>query len=484
MPAASQPTAGSADATDAGAPASKGGPTRLQLGIIIGAAVVVFVLLCTGSVFLGINVGRNAAVTTTTSGDNSLKRTVPGTQIQPTAIPTCSLDDLASNAALVKLSGSVVNTATGDEMYSLNGDTGANPAAVLKALTAAAAISALGPTYQITTSTSEPGPGTVVLTGQGDPTLTKLASGSVYTGAPTLATLASRTLAAYNSNPSNVGVPISNIVLDSSYWNPSDDWDTSWSPSLRTSGLLGFVTALQIDGGRQNPAAQVSPRNSDPVQAAGTAFAVALGLDPSTITFTKAAAPSGAAPLAQVQSQPVSVLVKQMLRQNDDSLAEALARIVSVKENLGGTSSSIQEATTTALGKYNVDTSGVTIEDGSGESDETQVPPQFMSSFMSLISQQANGLQYVQAGLPVAGKSGNLAGRFKGSSANVVGKITGLAGSQSTAQTLSGYLTAADGTGESFTFFAEGQGVSSKAAPVLDQLAAAVYSCGKNITSN
>ena len=307
---------------------------------------------------------------------------------------------------------------------------------------------------------------------------------SVYAGAPTLATLASKTLSAYNANPANFGIPIQNIILDSTYWNPSDNWDSSVPVSERTGGYLSETTALQVDGDRANPRLQVSPRSNDPVGAAGNAFATALGLNPSTVTFTRSATPSGATLLASVQSQPVSTLVREMLQQNDDTLAEMLARIISVKENLGGSSSSIQEAITTALQKFGVDTSQLTIEDGSGTSDESQVPPVFMSKFMSLVSQKSNGLQYVAAGLSVSGKSGDFTHRFQGSSSVAVGQIDGKAAALPDADTITGYLTAADGTGESFTFFAEGSGITTAANPALDALAAAVYKCGKNITNN
>ena len=467
----------------------RGGPTRLQLGIIIGAGALVFLLLCTGSVFFGINVGRNSPVQAGNQAATAPKRVVPGTQIQPTAIPTCSLDTLASAPALVKLYGSVVDTASGQAVYTKDGTTGVRPAGVMKVLTAAAAISALGPTFQITTSVDMTVPGTISLIGQGDATISRLPAGQgVYPGAPTMSTLAAKAFAAYNAIPTNAGTPISNIILDSTYWSPSDSWDSSVPRSRQTGGYLSEATALQVDGDRANAHNQISPRSNDPVGAAGTAFAQALGAlpggpNPSSISFTKSATPSGSSALASVQSQPVSSLVKQMLRNNDDTLAEMLARIVSVKESLGGGSGSIQQATTTALAKFTADASSLTIEDGSGESDESQVPPQFMSSFMSLISQKGNGLQYVAAGLPVAGKSGVLAGRFKGSNAVVSGKITGFSGAISNASTLTGYLTAADGTGESFTFFAEGSG-SGAAAAALDSLAAAVYTCGKNITNN
>jgi D-alanyl-D-alanine carboxypeptidase/D-alanyl-D-alanine-endopeptidase (penicillin-binding protein 4) len=446
--------------------------TRLQRGLIIGAGALVFVLLATGSVFFGISVSHNAAVGQIPAPQStSATRVVPASKVQPTAIPTCSLDSLASNPALIKLYGSVVETATGNSLYANNDTTAARPASVLKILTAAAAISVLGPTYQITTNVdASPQPGTIALVGQGDATLSATGH-SVYAGAPTLATLAAATLKAYNAVPGNAGTPISNIVLDSSYWDPTDNWDSSVPRTEQTGGYLSETTALQVDGDRANPAAQVSPRSTDPVSAAGNAFKAALaalpgGPDASSITLTTGKAEDGAPVLASVQSQPVSVLVKQMLLQSDNTLAEMLARIVSVKESLGGSSSSIQQAITTALGKYALDTSGLTIEDGSGESDESLIPPLFMSKFMSLVSQKADGLQSVAAGIPVVGKYSAKSGTIAG------------------AYTLSGYTTAADGTGESFTFFAQGTGITSAAQPALAALANAVYTCGKNITNN
>jgi serine-type D-Ala-D-Ala carboxypeptidase/endopeptidase (penicillin-binding protein 4) len=427
--------------------------------------------LATSAVFFGISAGRNAANVVPAAQSTAPTRATPASVVQPTAIPTCSLDTLAHAPALISLYGSVVETASGNSLYSNNDTTAERPASVLKVLTAAAALSVLGPTYQITTSVDAGhSPGTIVLVGQGDATLSRV-SHSVYAGAPTLAALASQALTAYNADPDNATTPISNVVLDSTYWDPNDNWDSSVPRSEQTGGFLSESTALQVDGDRANPAAQVSPRSTDPVTAAGHAFVAALaavpgGPDASDVTITKGAAENGAAVLASVKSQPVSTLIKQMLTQSDNTLGEMLARIVSVKQNLAGTGASIQQSTTTALGKYGLDTAALTIEDGSGESDESLITPLFMSKFMSLVSTKALGLQYVAAGIPV------------------VGKYSAKAGVIATAYTLSGYTTAADGTGESFTFFAEGPGITSAAQAALAALANAVYTCGKNITNN
>jgi serine-type D-Ala-D-Ala carboxypeptidase/endopeptidase (penicillin-binding protein 4) len=434
---------------------------------MIGAGALAFVLLGVGAVFAGVAVGKNspASASSPQPGSTSPTRAVPADQVAPTAIPTCSLDSLTSSTSLMKFYGSVVETATGDPLYAVNDTTGDRPASLLKVLTAAAAISALTPTAQLTTKVEDGvTPGTITLVGGGDPTLTAETSGSVYAGAPTMASLASQTLAAYNK--AHPDVPITQIVLDSSLWNPSDNWQSGADQSLVSKGYLGFTTALQVDGDRTNPKAWISPRGTDPVMDAGKAFVTALGLDPSTVTLSTGEAENGAPTLASVSSQPISTLVKQMLLNNDDTLAESLARMVSVKENLGGGSSSVQQAITTALGKYNLDTSDVSILDGSGESDESQVPPQFMSKFLALVQQKNNGLQYVAAGMPL------------------VGKIYQRSGSLSTAYTLGGYLTAADGTGEAFTFYAIGQGITPAAKTTLTALATAVYKCGKNLTNN
>lgn len=442
--------------------------TRLQRGLVIGAGALIFALLATGSVFFGISVGRNAPPKDVPVPQASAAtRATPASEVKPTAIPTCSLATLAHAPALISLYGSVVETASGNALYSNNDTTAQRPASVLKVLTGAAALSVLGPDYRITTSVvAGATPDTVVLVGQGDATLSRQ-SHSVYAGAPTLATLAAKAVAEnYRAHP---GVPIAHVVLDSTYWDPADNWDSSVPRSEQTGGYLSESTALQVDGDRADPAAQRSARSTDPVAAAGTYFVQALKTaDPliTTVSVSNGAAGSGAAPLGSVQSQPVSTLIKQMLLQSDNTLAEMLARIISVKQSLGGSGGSIQQSTTKALGKYGLDTAPLTIQDGSGESDESAIPPIFMSKFMSLVSTKALGLQYVAAGIPA------------------VGKYNAKSGFIASAYTLSGYTTAADGTGESFTFFAEGPGITSAAQAALAALANAVYTCGKNITNN
>ncbi|MCU1597575.1 MAG: D-alanyl-D-alanine carboxypeptidase/D-alanyl-D-alanine-endopeptidase [Glaciihabitans sp.] len=456
--------------------------------LIAVAAAVTFLLLGTGAVFAGLGTGKRATpvASPTVSTPTPASRAVPADEVAVAGIPTCSISALATKTTLGKLYGSVLTTSGGQALYSALPDDPQAPASGLKLLTAAAAIAKLGPNFQITTKVVDGvTPGSITLVGEGDPTLSAVAAGdSVYTGAPTMASLASKTVAAYNI--AHPGVPITQVVLDSTYWDPTDNWNSAVPRSEQTGGFLSETTALQVDGDRQNPKLQVSPRSSDPIAAAGKAFAAALAsaLGQSIpINVTTGQQEDGAPTLASVKSQPVSVLVKQMLLNNDDTLAESLARIISVQENLDGTSSSIQQAITQALAGYGLDTSGLSIGDGSGESPDSAIPASFMAKFMALVNQGKGNMAYVKAGIPLAGRTGGLMGRFIGGASAGVGHVFAMPGSISNAYTLTGYMTAKDGTGLSFAFFAEGGGVTASANATLDALASAVYSCGKNLTT-
>lgn len=459
-----------------------GGPPRVRIGLIAAALAVVFLLLGTGAVFAGMAVGKKnvAALTPTGTATNTPTRDLPGDVVAAAVIPTCSISKLVSAGALKKLYGSVVNSSTGGSLYAkLDGDA-QPPASGEKVLTAAAAIAKLGPNFRITTKVVDGvTPGSITLVGEGDATLSSGAS-NVYPGAPTMANLAAKTLAAYNT--AHPGVPITQLVLDASYWDPGDNWDSTVPRTEQTGGYLSETTALQVDGDRANPKAQISPRGTDPVMHAGQAFVAALGLP--GISIITGQEENGAPTLASVQSQPVFVLARQMLLNSDNTLAEMLARIVSVKEALGGSSASLTQAIPTALTKYGLDTADISVQDGSGESNGNAITPLFMAKFMGLVSQGKNGLQYVAAGLPIAGKSGSLLTRFTGANASAVGKVHAKPGFIASAYSLSGYVTAKDGTKEAFAFFAVGSGIGASANPALDSLATAVYQCGANLTSN
>lgn len=479
--AAAPATTGESGAGQKGA-GLRGWVAAHRLGVIIGASALAFVLLATGVLYAGAVVGsRTADGASTTDNVADAGRVTPAEIAEPSRLRTCTVAAQAADERLVGFTGAVTNASTGAVLFDRGASTASTQAGVSKVLTAAAAINILGPDTTLSTrvylgST----PNTIVLVGGGDPTITALKNGdSVYAGAARLSTLADLVRDNFTGNPDD----IENIVLDASLWSQGDKWDATWPRSAQTGGTISEVTALQVDGDRADPTKQTSPRSTDPVTRAGFLFAEALELDPDDVTFSLGSAVTSKPLLGEVKSQPVNVLVNQMLMQNDSTLAESLARLVSKTAGYGGTAASLQQAITSALAVYGVSTSGVTIHDGSGLSTATVIPPKFLADFMAKVLAGQNNLNYVYNSLPVAGKSGVLAARFTGDSAAAHNQVVALPGS-SGGYSLSGIVLAVDGTPLSFAFAATGTGVKDNARVALDALATGVFACGDNLSNN
>ena len=185
-----------------------------------------------------------------------------------------------------------------------------------------------------------------------------------------------------------------------------------------------------------------------------------------------------------MKSQPVRVLIKQMLLNSDNTLAEMLARIVSNNLGLGGSAASLQQAIPSVLFPDDPETAAkVVIRDGSGLSEKNGVPATTMAMFMIRVESGADNLDLVRDALPVAGKSGTLASRFTGDNAVLRGNLTAKTGWIDIAYTLSGFMTAKDGTKLTFAFYAIGGGIKDNAKEALDALATGVYKCGNNLAN-
>ncbi len=462
--------------------------SRHRFTILTTALALAFLLAGTGAVYAGIAVSGKPAVSTPPQSAGAPEesvtqsRAVPEILPTPVALRTCSVAELADDERFMKLYGSVINADTGEVLYAKRADELKRPGSGLKVLTAVAAIDVLGPDYRLTTQVVDsPVPGSVVLVGGGDATLSRLAPGeeSFYPGAPRISELAAQTLAAYNS--AHPGVPITEVVLDANYWNPSDSWDAGWKRSEQETGYQSEVTALQVDGDREDPATSTSPRSTDPIGRAGAEFVSALGLE--GVTVREGFAENGAPVLASVQSKTVKTLVKQMLLTSDNTLAEMLARVVSKESGLDGSAASLDKAFSRVLDKYGMDSREVTIRDGSGLSDDNAVSAGFMAEFMIKVADEKK-LKDVFAGLSVAGKTGSLATRFTGDSAVAVGHVYAKTGWLETAYTLSGYIDAEDESRLTFAFYALGEGITEGAKQAIDGLVAGVYACGDNLSNN
>jgi len=485
-PAASGP--GAPGEPPSGGEPRKGGffsGRRRLWAIVAGAAA--FLLLGSGAVFAGV-----ATASTPTAAEPEPTETQEPPRELPEVIDpaarlrTCSVAKYARDGRLRRLYAHVINAETGEVLFDRRGDSPARTASVLKIFTAAAAIEVLGADYRITTTVrTGSAPGSIVLIGRGDATLSALPAGqeSVYKGAPKIDDLAAQTLASYS------GPPISSIVLDATYWSPADKWDSTWETSERTQGYHSEVTALQVDGDRQNPRQQDSPRGTDPIAKAGQAFLASLraqdteGKVADEVSFSSGAAVGGTK-LADVKSRPVGELVKYMLRVSDNTLAEMLARITSKESALDGSASSLQAAIPSALSRFDVPGGDLVIRDGSGLSHKNQVPASAMVALLKAMHDGDPVLDVVEKALPVAGESGTLANRFTGDAEGARGHVVAKTGWIKSAYTLAGLIDARDGTPIAFSLYAIRDGISSDARQALDSLTAAIYRCGDNLSNN
>ncbi|MBH0024876.1 D-alanyl-D-alanine carboxypeptidase [Salinibacterium sp. SWN248] len=446
----------------------------------VTVAAVVFVLLAVVAVFAGISVGSaNSAVDVTPDEVTAEQRSQPDVTPGAIAVRTCSVEPLATVATFPSLVGVVTDAATGDVLWGRSADKAASPAHIVTAMTAAAALQALGADTRISTKVIDgSSAGVIVLVGGGDPTLATT-NASYYRDAPQISDLASQAMTRYEEL--HPGIPITEIVLDSTLWNTSDAWDSNWPERERTGGYHSYVTALMVNGDRADPTIAISPRGTDPVQSAGQAFAQAAGLP--AVTFSNGAA-VGSTVLAEVKSQPISVLVEQMLISGDDSLAESLARLVSKQQGLSGAASTLNQAIQSVLSDAGLDDAGsITITDGSGLSPKNQVPPLFVAQFMAAGASGSGAIATALSMLPVGGESGDLYNRFEGDAAAASGHVAAKSGWTNQEHSLGGVLFAEDGTQLAFAFYAIGEGISTDARTALDNLVAGVYACGSNLSN-
>jgi D-alanyl-D-alanine carboxypeptidase/D-alanyl-D-alanine-endopeptidase (penicillin-binding protein 4) len=402
----------------------------------------------------------------------------------PTVTPTtdgrdCSIAELALDDRLVGIHAQVLNPATNEVLFDVQGDVPAQTASVMKLLTATAALQVLGPNYRVQTKVYADldNPGHIVIVGAGDPTLSRVRVGvqSVYKDAPKLADLA------VQINDWARSTPITNITLDSTYFE-AEGWDIDNPDSERTIGYQSIVTALQVDGDRANPTAQTSPRSLDPVNAAGIALKKAIGPLAASATLTQDKAGENLLEIASVRSQPISKWIEHMLRVSDNTEAEFLARLVTKQLGYDGSRDWVEDALKEALTRAGLSTDDLQLRDGSGSNEWNRVPATFINALLKKVLNEDGDLGIIKRALPIAAETGSLANRFKGDNIDAAGKIFAKTGWTKNEYSLAGIIKAKDGTDLVFSIAAIGN-VNATAKDAIDNLATGIYRCGNTLSA-
>jgi len=389
----------------------------------------------------------------------------------------CSVSKLEDAAEILSLQAQVINSETGEVLFDRGSGSAARPASIMKLFTAAAALETLGPGYQVTTRVYQDAveSGKIYLVGAGDPTLSRTGpnQNSVYQKAPKLSDLASQVSRVLGEEL------ITKIVLDTSlYGGAKGEYQSVWDSRGITNGYMSPVSALQVDGDRLSPSSKDSKRSMDPVSQAGTWFQESLGLVAEKAVITKGLAPADAIQIATVKSRPISEWIDYMLVVSDNTLAEALARLISLDVGLDGTFKSLTEAYKRALRGTGLDLAGLTVEDGSGLSKYNQVSPKQVNDLLVLTDAGYGDFELILGGMPVSGTPGSLSYRFE----DAVGSITAKTGWIRTGYTLAGFLDTPDQSRLIFTVYNLGD-VTASNRDAMDDLVMGFYDCGSTLVN-
>jgi D-alanyl-D-alanine carboxypeptidase/D-alanyl-D-alanine-endopeptidase (penicillin-binding protein 4) len=398
----------------------------------------------------------------------------PAPTPDPAAVARALAAAIAAPALGAHVLAQVGDADTGTQLFSRLATTTAAPASTAKLLVAAAILATRGPTYRITTQVHAGGsPGTVVLVGGGDPTLTSAVGTNqgAYTDAARVADLGAQLRAAH--------VVVSRVVVDdSAFTGPATS--PAWAPEDVPSDYAAPITATMVDGGRATPIDVI--RSSAPEIAAGHALAVAAGSPGAAVG--PGPAPPGSAVLATVRSAPVAILVAQMLQQSDNVIAECLARQVALATSGPASFSGAAHAVRTVLTGMGVDP-GAGMVDGSGLAASDRISVATLVGVLRLVVQGTRpALRDIVTALPVAGWSGTLANRYRTATTGEVaaGVVRAKTGTLTGVSSLAGLVRDADGRLLVFAFIADrvptATIATAAAETALDRIAAVLAACG------
>jgi serine-type D-Ala-D-Ala carboxypeptidase/endopeptidase (penicillin-binding protein 4) len=317
-----------------------------------------------------------------------------------------------------------VDLASGRTIYTQNVARPLIPASNEKLAVTYAALVAFGPAQQFDTEVLGEGAqegtlwrGDLILKGYGD---------------PTLSTLRLHALAA-QVRTAGITRVTGRLVADESYFDTrrtAPGWK-SWffineSPPL---------SALTVDRGRyrgrtsRNPALAAAEAFREALRAAGISIAGRTLVGKAT---------EDAFPLATTSSVPLALIVRFMNRESDNFTAEVLLKHLGTQLADQGTTSAGAAVVRQILAEQQIPVTGVRIVDGSGLSTLNRLTPLMLVELLRRGYEDPLVREVLVSSLPVAGRTGTLRRRMRGSVA--VGRVVAKTGTTREASALAGYV--------------------------------------------
>ena len=233
-----------------------------------------------------------------------------------------------------------------------------------------------------------------------------------------------------------------------------------------------------LDGGRTQPVSVESARSRTPALDAGRALAVALEVDPATVTVVPPGLRDGNE-LASVQSPPLMQRLRDMMNASDNVMAESTGREVAAELDRPQSFDGAARAVLSALDGVDIDTGGAKLFDSSGLSVDDRLTAETLDDVANVAAGSAQpDLRPLVDLLPIAGGSGTLSNRYLDTDAvkSAAGFLRAKTGSLTGTNSLAGIITDASGRVLTFALISNNAGPTGRIA--LDNLAATLRSCG------
>ncbi|MGX9788448.1 D-alanyl-D-alanine carboxypeptidase/D-alanyl-D-alanine endopeptidase [Mycobacterium sp. MMS18-G62] len=455
-------------------------PTRWRRSthVVVGVAVLLLVAAV-------VAVAALLTTSRSTSGAQAVKPAPAAATAQPGIVPLADSatkptpDRLAATLApfvadpnLGNLTGRITDAITGAQLWAQGATIPMQPASTNKVLTAAAALLTLNRDARLTTRVLTTGqPGVVVLKGGGDPTLSAAPRGQAtwYRDAARISDLADQV----RSN----GVNVTTVQVDiSAYSGPP--MAPGWDPIDIDGGDIAPMEAVMLDGGRTQPVSVDSARSRTPALDAGRALAIALKVNPATVTVLPTGVRDGKE-IAAVQSPPLIERLREMMNASDNVMAESTGREVAEATNRPQSFDGAAQAVLAQLDKGKIDTGGARLLDSSGLSVDDRLTAETLDGVVNAAAgDDQPRLRPLLDLLPIAGGSGTLSNRYLDTDAGraAAGYLRAKTGSLTATNALAGIVTDASGRVLTFAFISNNAGPTGRTA--IDALAATLRSCG------
>jgi serine-type D-Ala-D-Ala carboxypeptidase/endopeptidase (penicillin-binding protein 4) len=318
----------------------------------------------------------------------------------------------------------VLDLRTGQTVFAQHASLALRPASNQKLATTYAALTGLGPSFRIETDVLGEGEqsgatwqGDLVLKGYGDPDLSGLQ----------LSSLARQVAAAGIRH-------VSGRILGDESWFDTRRTGVGWKAQfyLHESPAL---SALIVDRGWTG-----RYETARPALMAAQLFRLDLRHAGVAVTGGTAVgvASADAVQLADVESPPLSALVRHMDVYSDNFYAEMLLKEIGAVQGSGGSAAAGLVVTRQLLGEAGVPLAGVRMVDGSGLSLLDRWTPRALASLLQTMWRDPDLEPYVLRALPIAGETGTLHYRMRSGPAH--GVVRAKTGTTDNSSALSGFV--------------------------------------------